>query len=106
MNTSSNKIKNETPIIFNLPGNDKNVGKSPTAYSDSDNLSFSTEEDCDHDIISDYIGHYGRWQFLWTFLLCLFQIPTTFHIFCLVFQVSRKIIVIYLFITTNRLNVI
>ena len=46
------------------------------------------EEDVDVDIISEYIGHYGWYQFFWTFLLCLFQFPTTFHIFCLVFQVS------------------
>ncbi|XP_053695418.1 organic cation transporter protein-like [Sabethes cyaneus] len=46
--------------------------------------------DDDSDIISDYIGHYGRWQFLWTFLLCLFQIPTTFHFFCLVFQAANR----------------
>uniref|UniRef100_A0A182F7G0 Uncharacterized protein n=1 Tax=Anopheles albimanus TaxID=7167 RepID=A0A182F7G0_ANOAL len=44
--------------------------------------------DEDTDIISEYIGHYGWWQFGWTFVLCLFQIPTTFHIFCLVFQVG------------------
>uniref|UniRef100_A0A182KHD1 Uncharacterized protein n=1 Tax=Anopheles christyi TaxID=43041 RepID=A0A182KHD1_9DIPT len=49
----------------------------------SSNLSV-TANDEDSDIISEYIGHYGRWQFGWTFLLCLFQIPTTFHIFCLV----------------------
>uniref|UniRef100_A0A182W087 Uncharacterized protein n=1 Tax=Anopheles minimus TaxID=112268 RepID=A0A182W087_9DIPT len=53
----------------------------------SSNLSVSANDE-DSDIISEYIGHYGRWQFGWTFLLCLFQIPTTFHIFCLVFQVS------------------
>uniref|UniRef100_A0A182SJH7 Uncharacterized protein n=1 Tax=Anopheles maculatus TaxID=74869 RepID=A0A182SJH7_9DIPT len=52
----------------------------------SSNLSVTTTNDEDSDIISEYIGHYGRWQFGWTFLLCLFQIPTTFHIFCLVFQ--------------------
>lgn len=46
------------------------------------------EEDCDSDVISAYIGHYGWWQFYWTFLLGLFQCPSTFHIFVFVFQVS------------------
>ncbi|XP_035780826.1 organic cation transporter protein-like [Anopheles albimanus] len=46
--------------------------------------------DEDTDIISEYIGHYGWWQFGWTFVLCLFQIPTTFHIFCLVFQAATR----------------
>lgn len=45
------------------------------------------EEDCDSDVISAYIGHYGWWQFYWTFLLGLFQCPSTFHIFVFVFQV-------------------
>ncbi|KFB53825.1 AGAP003038-PA-like protein [Anopheles sinensis] len=52
----------------------------------SSNLGLGNASDEDSDIISEYIGHYGRWQFGWTFVLCLFQIPTTFHIFCLVFQ--------------------
>ncbi|XP_050071891.1 organic cation transporter protein [Anopheles maculipalpis] len=56
----------------------------------SSNLSATTANDEDSDIISEYIGHYGRWQFGWTFLLCLFQIPTTFHIFCLVFQAAAR----------------
>lgn len=42
----------------------------------------------DSDVISDYIGHYGVWQFFWTLLLCLFQIPSTFQIFIFVFSVS------------------
>lgn len=45
------------------------------------------ENDCDSDILSNYIGHYGKWQFYWTFVLCLFQLPSTFQIFAFVFQV-------------------
>lgn len=45
-------------------------------------------DDSDSDVISKLIGHYGLWQFFWTFLLCLFQFPCTFQIFSLVFQVS------------------
>lgn len=56
----------------------------------SNNRSNMIAGDEDSDIISEYIGHYGLWQFFWTFLLCLFQIPTTFHIFCLVFQAANR----------------
>ncbi|XP_055542451.1 organic cation transporter protein-like [Wyeomyia smithii] len=55
-------------------------------YRRTDDSTIVADSEDDSDIISEYIGHYGRWQFLWTFLLCLFQIPTTFHFFCLVFQ--------------------
>lgn len=48
----------------------------------------SVHDGYDTDVISGYIGHYGRWQFFWTFLLSLFQIPSTFEIFVFVFQVS------------------
>lgn len=66
-------------------------GKGKSLYEGSHEKSESEKggnsADEDSDIITEYIGHYGLWQFYWTFLLCLFQIPTTFHIFCLVFQV-------------------
>ncbi|XP_041760709.1 organic cation transporter protein [Anopheles merus] len=67
-------------------------GHDPSLDDKSDNSSnlSATANDEDSDIISEYIGHYGRWQFGWTFLLCLFQIPTTFHIFCLVFQAATR----------------
>lgn len=45
-------------------------------------------QDVDSDVISNFLGHYTRWSFLWTLLLCLFQLPTTFHLFMFVFQVS------------------
>lgn len=58
------------------------AGKTEAAKSSA------AEDDEDADIISDYIGHYGWWQFFWTFLLALFQVPCTFQIFAFVFQVS------------------
>ncbi|XP_053680696.1 organic cation transporter protein [Anopheles nili] len=70
------------------PAQGQPAGK-PSFDDKSDNssdLNMAAACDEDSDIISEYIGHYGRWQFWWTFLLCMFQIPTTFHIFCLVFQ--------------------
>lgn len=45
-------------------------------------------EDDECDIIGTLIGDYGRWQFLMTLLLALFQIPNTFHIYSPTFQVS------------------
>lgn len=59
-------------------------------FSSESELSFNEtdDENSDTDIISDYIGHYGWWQFYWTFLLGLFQCPSTFQIFVFVFQVS------------------
>ncbi|KAJ6636443.1 Organic cation transporter protein [Pseudolycoriella hygida] len=47
------------------------------------------DENCDSDVISKYIGHYGWWQFFWTFLLVLCQCPSTFQIYAFVFQGYR-----------------
>lgn len=44
-------------------------------------------EDDECDIIGTLIGDYGRWQFLMTLLLALFQVPNTFHIYSPTFQV-------------------
>lgn len=44
------------------------------------------DDECD--VIGDLIGHYGKWQFVMTILLSLFQVPNTFHIFSPTFQVS------------------
>ncbi|XP_052903462.1 organic cation transporter protein [Anopheles moucheti] len=91
-----------TVNIYQPPDSGVKVGRSVTVpdgkmldppfddnSDNSSNLSVSANDE-DSDIISEYIGHYGRWQFGWTFLLCLFQIPTTFHIFCLVFQAAAR----------------
>lgn len=88
VNDSANKGKFDSRNIFTIGGNSQSElvknfdGQSVTESEE--------EEDVDVDIISDYMGHYGWYQFFWTFLLCLFQFPTTFHIFCLVFQVSTS----------------
>ncbi|XP_011189596.2 organic cation transporter protein isoform X1 [Zeugodacus cucurbitae] len=47
-------------------------------------------QDADADVISNFIGHHGRWQLIWTFLLTLFQIPPTFHLFVYTFQTIAK----------------
>lgn len=45
------------------------------------------EED---DIISKAIGEFGKWQLMHTFLLSLFNMPCTFHIFAPTFHVGEK----------------
>ncbi|EDW15654.2 organic cation transporter protein isoform X1 [Drosophila mojavensis] len=47
-------------------------------------------QDVDSDVLSNFLGHYSKWSFMWTFLLCLFQLPTTFHLFMFVFQTAPK----------------
>lgn len=41
------------------------------------------------DVVSSVIGKYGRWQMLMTFLLSLFSLPCTFHIYLPTFTVSE-----------------
>lgn len=56
--------------------------------SDGSESGESEFDDTESDVISDLVGHIGTWQLFWAFILCLFQIPSTFHIFSMVFQVS------------------
>lgn len=42
------------------------------------------------DVIGDLVGHFGKWQFLMTILLSLFQVPNTFHISSPVYQAANK----------------
>lgn len=49
------------------------------------------DDECDS--IGDLIGHYGKWQFVMTLLLSLFQVPNTFHIFSPTFQVRLSIFI-------------
>lgn len=62
------------------------IGPTPSADTTTNDRDLS--QDVDSDVLSNFLGHYRKWSFLWTFLLCLFQIPTTFHIFIFTFQVS------------------
>lgn len=63
--------------------NANSVGKTGKSH---EKKSIHTDEECDS--IGDLIGHYGKWQFLMTLLLTLFQVPNTFHIYSPTFQVS------------------
>lgn len=76
--------------IFGKMNGDKvsDDGEVPVIKFSDDNFDEHSIEDCDSDVISQYIGHYGWWQFFWTFLLGLCQCPSTFQIYAFVFQVS------------------
>lgn len=80
---NGNLKKFDKSNIFTIGGN-SDAGLR--ANSESDDSEFA--DDGDSDIISEHIGHIGPWQLFWAVIMCLFQFPTTFHIFCLVFQVS------------------
>lgn len=84
INTIANNKSFEPPSIFTLSGNSLN-SRVELVSDDKDD---EDEDDGDSDVISELIGHIGSWQLFWAFMMCLFQFPTTFHIFCLVFQVS------------------
>lgn len=66
----------------------EDLKKPPSAEQTEQPPSRDLSQDEDSDVISNFLGHYTRWSFLWTLLLCLFQLPTTFHLFMFVFQVS------------------
>lgn len=48
------------------------------------------ENDEEDDLISEAIGEFGRWQLQLTFLLSLFNIPCTWHIFAPTFQAAER----------------
>ncbi|KAH8384100.1 hypothetical protein KR009_012128 [Drosophila setifemur] len=68
--------------------------KKPTSDQSAETKKNDTvrdlSQDADSDVISNFLGHYTRWSFLWTLLLCLFQLPTTFHLFMFVFQLTME----------------
>lgn len=53
-----------------------------------DERKVADEEDAD--IISTSVGEYGRWQLQLTFLLSLFNVPCTFHIFAPTFHAAER----------------
>ncbi|XP_011204546.2 solute carrier family 22 member 15 isoform X1 [Bactrocera dorsalis] len=61
-----------------------NKGLPPSAVAD-------LSQDEDADVISNFIGHRGRWQYIWTILLTFFQIPPTLHLFVYTFQTIAKV---------------
>ncbi|XP_062564202.1 organic cation transporter protein isoform X2 [Armigeres subalbatus] len=94
-NSASNRMKNATTATPNSSNNNNhnaatggsgngNSGGKRTPHGKHKN----SDEDCD--VIGDLIGDYGKWQFVMTFLLSLFQVPNTFHIYSPTFQAAEK----------------
>jgi hypothetical protein len=73
----------------NLNSTSKMVEMSSTTAKDVKKAKKSMHQDDECDSIGDLIGHYGKWQFVMTLLLSLFQVPNTFHIFSPTFQVMN-----------------
>lgn len=81
---NGNIKKFDKTSIFTIGGNSQIELVTSSGSSESG----ESDDGGDSDIITEHIGHIGPWQLFWAFMMCLFQFPTTFHIFCLVFQVS------------------
>lgn len=68
------------------------IAPTPAVNATTPHADRDLSQDVDSDVLSNFLGHYSTWSFLWTFLLCLFQLPTTFHIFIFTFQVSLRLL--------------
>lgn len=68
------------------------IAPTPSLNATTPHADRDLSQDVDSDVLSNFLGHYSKWSFLWTFLLCLFQLPTTFHIFIFTFQVSLRLL--------------
>ncbi|XP_011293862.1 organic cation transporter protein [Musca domestica] len=86
-------------ISFDFRRHSADLKKDNTNNGDSDpihqlqipvDVPRKPSDDPDSDIISNFIGHYGKWNFIWTFVLSLFQITPTFQMFAFVFQTADK----------------
>jgi hypothetical protein len=78
-----------TTTNFNDAGlvNSSNTNLSSRMVDPAAENTRTVQIDDECDVIGDLIGHYGKWQFVMTILLSLFQVPNTFHIFSPTFQV-------------------
>ena len=65
-----------------------NTNEVPSESGMKKKVKLKIDDECD--AIGDLIGHYGKWQFVMTILLSLFQVPNTFHIFSPTFQVRKS----------------
>lgn len=98
---NSNLQQQEAGLVVNTSSlnlNSKVIemsGANPTTTSASNKDPHKSKRkkhlDDECDSIGDLIGHYGKWQFVMTLLLSLFQVPNTFHIFSPTFQVRLSV---------------
>ncbi|XP_055853826.1 organic cation transporter protein [Episyrphus balteatus] len=82
--TSSNIGLNKAGVAAG-GGENNHKGGAGAAYDELDD-----EAGEETDVIGDLVGHFGKWQFLMTILLSLFQVPNTFHISSPVYQAANK----------------
>lgn len=75
-NASGKRYSNGSVLEVKLPPSSKR--------NDRDSHNFEDTGDC----ISELIGHIGLWQVVWVAFLIMFQVPSAFHIFSFMFQVS------------------
>lgn len=68
-----------SPLFFNN-------GFSPSFQIMSSETKQDDSQPEEQDVISKSIGDFGRWQLTLTFLLSLFNLPCTWHIYALTFQ--------------------
>lgn len=87
-------------IVVNSSGSNNEIIDISVKRPDADdsggggggnNIGTHEKTDDEIDIIGTLIGEYGKWQFIMTLLLALFQVPNTFHIYSPTFQVSLSL---------------
>lgn len=83
--TESTTTNFQDTVLVNSPNT--NLNSRMVEASSENNVKKKVQIDDECDAIGDLIGHYGKWQFVMTILLSLFQVPNTFHIFSPTFQV-------------------
>lgn len=85
--SKSNITESTTNFQDASVANNSNLNQITARDVDIDKKAYHIDDECD--AIGDLIGHYGKWQFVMTILLSLFQVPNTFHIFSPTFQVIK-----------------
>ena len=74
--------------LVNSSNSNLKTNEVPSESGMKKKVKLKIDDDCD--AIGNLIGHYGKWQFVMTILLSLFQVPNTFHIFSPTFQVRKS----------------
>lgn len=84
-NSTESTTNFQDTVLVN--SSNSNLNSRMVEPSSENNVKKKVAVDDECDAIGDLIGHYGKWQFVMTILLSLFQVPNTFHIFSPTFQV-------------------
>lgn len=84
-NSTESTTTFQDTVLVNSSNTNLNSRMVDAASGSKGTKKIIVDDECD--AIGDLIGHYGKWQFVMTILLSLFQVPNTFHIFSPTFQV-------------------